>query len=45
MKINEEHITAIEEDAKTSQENIDPKFKESINMIFWLCKLQVPFYD
>ena len=30
---------------KINGEHIDPKFKESINMIFWLCKLQVPFYD
>ena len=30
---------------KINEEHIEPQFKEAINMIFWLCKLEVPFYS
>lgn len=28
-----------------NEEHIEPKLKEAINMIFWLCKLELPFYS
>ena len=30
---------------KINEEHIESQFKEAINMIFWLCKLEVPFYS
>ena len=30
---------------KINEEHIEPQFKEAINLIFWLCKLEVPFYS
>ena len=30
---------------KINEEHIEPQFKEAINMIFCLCKLEVPFYS
>jgi len=29
---------------KINEEHIEPKLKECINMIFYLCELEVPFY-